>query len=437
MAMDVKRDPKILKRKKIRQTIIWSLVGIAVIGVSAAVMRLRPAAPSVAFNTLWFGVVKRGPMVREVRGAGTLVPEEIRWITSTASGRVAKIVLRPGMNTQVKPGTIIVELSNPDLEQSVANARVSVKSAEAQYTSAVSTLEQSILQQKNAIANLKSQVAIAKQALDADKELQAQGIVATLTVGRDQATYDQALGAMTLAQQTLDTMEQNRESTLAPGKAAVDLQKANFDTVARQLEELHVRSSMSGRLQLLAPNIEEGAQVTAGSNIARVSDPGRLKAQIRISETQTKDLALGQTADIDTRTGHVKGHVSNIDPASSGGTVGVDVTLDEALPPGARPDLSVDGTIELQRLENVLYVDHPTSGTENSTVGLFKVLPNSGESTIGPQQEAGHEAVQTSVKFGRSSVQYIEVIEGLKEGDHVILSDMSQYDGNDRIKISS
>jgi HlyD family secretion protein len=434
--MDVKRDPAILKRKRIRRTIIWSLVGVAVIVVSAAVMRLRPAAPSVAFNTLWFGVVKRGPMVREVRGAGTLVPEDIRWITSTASGRVAKIVLRPGMNTQVKPGTIIVELTNPDLEQQGNNAKVQVKSAEATYANAVSNLEQSISAQKNTIANGKSQMDVLKSKLDADKKLQAQGIVADLQVSQDQASFDQAQGGWMLAQQTLETMEKNKESTLGPQKAAVELAKANLDTIQRQLDELHVRSSMSGRLQLLAPNIEEGAQVGAGTNIARVSDPARLKAQIRISETQTKDLALGQKASIDTRSGIVKGHVSNIDPASAGGTVGVDVTIDEPLPAGARPDLSVDGTIELQRLENVLFVEHPTSGTENSTVGLFKVLPNSGESTIGPQQEAGHEAVSTSVKFGRTSVAYIEVIEGLKEGDHVVLSDMSQYDGYDRIKIS-
>jgi HlyD family secretion protein len=435
MAMDVKRDPAILRKKKIRRTILWSVVGLMVILVSAAVMRLQPAAPSVAFNTLWFGTVKRGPMVREVRGAGTLVPEDIRWITATTSGRVGRIVLHPG--AQVKPGTIIVELTNPDLEMSVANAKVQLKSAEAQLANATSSLDQSIAAQGNQVANAKSQYGVAKAKLDADQKLQEQGIVSPLQVQSDLATAEQAQGQWTLAQQSLDAAKANRESTLAPQRASVDLQKANYEQVARQLDDLHVKSAMGGQLQLLAPNVEEGAQIGAGSNVARVSDPTRLKAQIRISETQTKDLAIGQSADIDTRNGHVKGHVSRIDPASQGGTVGVDVTLDQPAPPGARPDLSVDGTIELQRLENILFVEHPTSGTENSTVGLFKVLPNSGEGTIGPQQEAGHEAVQTSVKFGRSSVQYIEVIEGLKEGDHVILSDMSQYDGYQRIKISS
>jgi HlyD family secretion protein len=434
MAMDVKRDPAILRKKKIRRTIVWSLVGVAVIVVSAAVMRLKPAAPSVAFNTLYFGVVKRGPMVREVRGAGQLVPEEIRWITATTSGRVGKIVLKPG--AQVKPGTVIVELTNPDLEMQVANAKVQLKSAEAQLANATSNLEQAISAQSNQVANGESQYLVAKAKLDADKQLKDQGIVSPLQVQSDEATAQQAKGQWTLAQQTLDSMKKNQESTLAPQKASVDLAKANFDQVARQLDDLHVKSPMSGQLQLLAPNIEEGAQVGGGANVARVSDPTRLKAQIRISETQTKDLAIGQKAAVDTRNGIVKGHVSRIDPASSGGTVGVDVTIDEPLPPAARPDLSVDGTIELQRLENILFVEHPTSATENSTVGLFKVLPNSGEGSIGPQQEAGHEAVQTSVKFGLSSVQYIEVRDGLREGDHVILGDMSQYDGYTRIKIS-
>ena len=435
MAMDVKRDPAILRKKKIRRTIIWSFVGVLVIVVSAAVMQLKPAAPSVAYNTLWFGVVKRGPMVREVRGAGQLVPEDIRWITSTTSGRVHRILLRPG--AQVKEGTVIVELKNPDLEMNMANAKVSLKSSQAQLANAVSSLDTQISTQKNQVADRKSQMDVAEATLKANQSLKEQGIVSPLTVQGDQARFDQAKNAWKLAQETLASMEANRDSTLAPQRAAVELQQANYDTVARQMADLQVKSSMSGQLQILGQNIEEGAQIGANANVARVSNPTHLKAQIRISETQTRDLSIGQKATIDTRNGLVKGHVSRIDPAATGGTVGVDVTIDDALPIGARPDQSVDGTIELERLENVLYVEHPTSGTENSTVGLFKVMPNSGESLIGPQQEAGHEAVQTSVKFGRSSVQYIEVVDGLKEGDHVVLSDMSQYDGYDRIKISS
>jgi len=433
--MDVKRDPAILRKKKIRRTIVWSFVGLVVIMVSAAVMQLKPAAPSVAYNTLWFGTVKRGPMVREVRGAGTLVPEDIRWITATTTGRVSKIVLRPG--AQVKEGTIILEMTNPDLEQAVKNAKVQLDSATAQLASSTSSLEQQILSQANSVASAKSNMEIAEVTLQSNKELQTQGIASALTVRRDQANYDQAKGAHSVAQQALDSAKSNRELTLAPQRAAVDIAKAAYETAKRQLDDLHVKSSMSGQLQMLAANVEEGAQIGGGAQLARVSNPSRLKAQIRISETQTKDLAIGQKAEIDTRNGKVKGHVSRIDPASLGGTVGVDVTIDDPLPPSARPDLSIDGTIELQRLENVLYVEHPTSGTENSTVGLFKVVANSGESVVAQQQAAGHEATLTPVKFGRSSVSYIEVVEGLKEGDLVILSDMAQYDGYDRIKISS
>jgi HlyD family secretion protein len=432
--MDVKRDPAILRKKKIRRTIIWSFVGLLVIVVSAAVMRLKPAAPSVAYNTLWFGTVKRGPMVREVRGAGVLTPEDIRWVTATTSGRVHRIILRPG--AQVKEGTVIVEMTNPDLEQALKNAKVQMDSAAAQLAKSTSDLEQSILSQQTALTNAKAQQEIAKARLDADKELFKAGITSDLTVRTDQANFDAAKGAVDLAQQALDNAKSNRDLTLSPQRASLDIAKANHETARRQIDDLHVKSPMSGQLQMLAANIEEGAQIGAGGQIARVSNPTRLKAQVRISETQTRDLAIGQKAEIDTRPVKVRGHVSRIDPAATGGTVGVDITLDDELPPGARPDLNVDGTIELQRLENVLYVEHPTSGTENSTVGLFKVLANSGESVVTQQQATGHEAIQTSVKFGRSSVSYMEVVEGLKEGDLVILSDMAQYDGYDRIKIS-
>jgi HlyD family secretion protein len=439
MAMDVKRDPAILKRKKIRRTIIWTLVGAVVIVVSAAVMKLKPAAPSVAYNTLWFGVVKRGPMVREVRGAGSLVPEDIRWITATTSGRVHRIVLRPGAPgaAHVKEGTVLVEMTNPDIEQAVKNAKVQMDSAIAQLAKTTVDLDQSILAQRTALSSAQSQEGLAKARLTADLQLKAQGIASDLTVQTDQVAYDAAKSNVEVTQKALDNANNNKDLTLSPQRAAVDIAKAAYETAQRQLDDLHVKSPMNGQLQVLGQNVEEGAQIGAGAQVARVSDPSRLKAQIRISETQTRDLAIGQKASIDTRNGIVKGHVTRIEPAATGGTVGVDVTIDDALPTGARPDQSVDGTIELERLENVLYVEHPTSGTENSTVGLFKVLPNSGESVIGAQQEAGHEAVQSSVKFGRSSVQYMEVVEGLKEGDHVILSDMSQYDGYDRIKISS
>jgi len=432
MAMDVKRDPAILKRKRIRQFIIWTFVAAAVIVTSVAVSHLKPAAPSVQASTLWYGTVKRGPMVREVRGAGTLVPEVIRWVTSTTSGRIEKLTLRAG--AQLQPGTVIMELSNPDLVNLVNTAELSYKSQMATLENQKSTMKTTRMQQTAAVSNAKSQYEVNLAKYEADSKLQAQGIVGEMTVKQDKAQVDQAKNSWELAQKQLEVATENEESQLAPQMASVNQAKAAWDQAKRQLEDLKVKSPMKGVLQLIS--VQEGQQVGPGTNLARVADPTTLKAEVRIAETQTKDLAIGQTASVDTRSGVVGGHVSRIDPAATGGTVGVDITLEGALPPGARPDLSVDGTIQLQRLENILYVDHPAFGQEDATVGLFKVLPNSGETVVPPNQEAGHEAILvTSVKFGRASVQSIEIKEGLKEGDRVVLSDMSQYDAYPRIKL--
>ncbi len=437
--MDVKRDPKILRRKRIRQ---YTLIGLGIVAVavaSVAVSRLRPAAPSVPSTNLYYGTVKRGPLTREVRGAGTLVPEEIRWITSTASGRVEKIVIRASAGATVKPGSVIMVLSNPDLQQAVNTAELTWRAGQAQLENQKATMKTTRVQQAAAVSNAQSQYKVLLAKLDADKKLADDGLVGAIQVQQDQAQVDQAKNAWDLAQKQLEIATENEQSQLAPQIATVATLESAFQQAKRQLDDLQVKSTMNGVVQLI--NVQEGQQVAPGTNLARVADPATLKAQVRISETQTKDLAIGQQAEIDTRNGlangKVKGHVTNIEPSATGGTVGVDVALDGALPPGARPDLSVDGTIQLERLENILFVDHPAFGQENATVGLYKVLPNSGETTVAPNQEAGHEAIQTSVKFGRQSVQYIEVVDGLKEGDRVILSDMSQWDTHPRIKISS
>ncbi|HUL75397.1 MAG TPA: HlyD family efflux transporter periplasmic adaptor subunit [Vicinamibacterales bacterium] len=416
--------------KKIRRAIIGGLAIIAVIVISVAVARLKPAAPGVSATTLWFGTVKRGPMVREVHGAGVLTPEDIRWIPATTSGRVENIILRPG--AIVKPGTVILELSNPDLKSQATNAELAWKSAEAQLVNLRVTLSQNKLALQAAVTDAESQLKVSVADLEANKQLAAQGLVADLTVKQKQATVDQGQNRLDVAKKNLESALANEQSQLAPQEAQVNQQKANYELYQRQLGDLQVKSTMDGVLQVIP--VEVGQQVGPGANLARVADPKRLKAEVRISETQTKDLAIGQEADIDTRNGHVKGHVVRIDPSSTNGTVGVDVTLDEALPPGARPDLSVDGVIELQRLENILYVERPAFGQENQTVGLFKLVPTGGPIMAG--QEVGHEAVQTSVKLGRASVQFIEVLEGLQEGDRVVLSDMSQYDTYNRIKLN-
>jgi HlyD family secretion protein len=430
--MDVKRDPAILKRKRIRQVIFLVIGAIAVLGISIAVMRLKPAAQSVPAATLWYGTVKRGSFTREVRGAGTLVPEDIRWIPATTSGRVEKIVLQPG--AQVTPNSVVLELSNPDLTAQVNSAKMSWASSKAQLENQKATMRSQRITQVSAIANAQSQLKVAQSDLDANKKLAADGLVADLVVKQKQAAFDQATNQLAVAQQTLEISTQNEESQLAPQEAQVSQQEAAYELLVRQLDDLHVKANMTGQLQLLGPNVEVGAQIGPGTNLIRVSNPKNLKAQVRISETQTKDLLIGQPATIDTRNGIVKGHVTRIDPASNAGTVGVDVVIDEPLPPGARPDLSVDGVIQLQKLENVLYVERPTFGQENATVGLFKLDSTTGAIPAG--QEAGHEAVQESVKLGSASVQFIQVLQGLSEGDTVILSDMSQYDAQTRIKLN-
>jgi HlyD family secretion protein len=428
--MDVKRDPAILKKKKIRRAILGGLAIIAVIVISVAVSRLRPAAPGVSATTLWFGTVKRGDLVREVHGAGTLVPENIRWIPATTSGRVEELVLRPG--AIVKPGTVILILSNPDLESQAKTAELQWRSSQATLENAKANLKSNRVTQEAAVADAQSQLAVNQATLDANKQLQAQGLVADLTVKQLQASVDQAKSKLDASKKSLDIAIENEKSSIAPQEAAVDQQKASFDQYQRQLGDLQVKSMMSGVLQVIP--VEVGQQVAQGANLARVADPSVLKAEVRISETQTKDLALGQPADIDTRNGHVKGHVTRIDPSSTNGTVGVDVGLDEALPPGARPDLSVDGVIQLEKLVNVLQVERPAFGQEDQQVSLFKLIPAGAPILAG--QEAGHEAVQTPIKLGKASVQFIQVLEGLQEGDRVVLSDMSQYDGFNRIKLN-
>lgn len=416
--MDTPRDPAILKRKQQRRWIIGVVAGCAIVGLSVAVSKLEPALPSVAEGTAWIRAVRRGPMVREVRGTGTLVPEEIRWITSTAPGRVERIVLRPG--AQVEPGTVIIQLVNPDLQQNVRNAEMDWQTAVAQLASQKANLATTRFQQQSQLVDADSAHQLAQADLDLNRSLAESGLVAEFALKQKQALVDQARNRAELARRQVASTIENEALQLAPFEATVNQRRAEFERLARQLDDLNVKSTMSGLLQLV--EVEVGTQVGAGTNLARVSDPRRLKAVVRVAETQTRDLAIGQIASVDTRNGLVKGQVSRIDPASQGGTVGVDITLEGALPAGARPDLNVDATIELERLTNVLFVESPTFGQENSTISLFKELPT-------------RELVRTPVKIGRRSVQFVEVVEGLAEGDRVVLSDMSQYDAFDRLRL--
>jgi len=418
--VDIKRDPAILKKKRMRQS-AYAVAGlIAIIMVTIAVSRLKPAAPEVERSAVWIDTVKRGPMTRAVRGAGRLVPEDIRWITATTTGRVERIVLRPG--AQVAPGTVIVVLSNPQLQQTVMQARLAVQSAQAALTNRRSELERSLLTQQSDLANLQAQLQQAKNVLEAEEELAKQGLSASITLKSRRSDVEVLNNRVKLAEQSLKMARDGMNSQLAPQVADVNQLTAEYQLRQRELGDLSVKSTMAGQLQELP--VEVGQQVGAGVNVARVSNPAALKAELQIAETQTRDLAIGLPAEIDTRNGIVKGRVSRINPAAQGGTVGVDVTLEGALPAGARPDLSVDGTIQIEHLPDVIQVGAPAFGAENSTVQLFKLDGNG-------------EAHRVQVRLGRRSVSLVEVLEGLQPGDQVILSDMSQYDANDRVRINN
>lgn len=416
--MDVKRDPAILRRKKVRQIVYGSVGAVVLLGVTYYVMQLRPAAPLVDSEP-WQGTVTVGDFVRDVRGAGTLVPEDIRWIPARTSGRVDQIVLRPG--AQVTAGSVILKLSNPELQQQVRAAELTWKSGQATLENAKAGLKQTQINQEAAVKNAQQDFNYAQANLDANEELAKQNLISTIVLKQYRTQLEQARTRYEVAQSQLKNTMETLGSQLAPQEATVAQQRGNYENLIQQAGELNVRAGMSGVLQVVP--VEEGQQVGAGAQLARVANPTSLKATLRISETQTKDLAFGQAAEIDTRNGKVRGHVTRIDPAAQGGTVGVDVSLDGPLPPGARADLSVDGTITIERLANIIQVGRPSFGQENGTVGMFKISAD------------GREATKVSVKLGRTSVNQVEVIDGLKPGDKVILSDMSQYDAFDRVRL--
>ncbi|MCR4373870.1 MAG: HlyD family efflux transporter periplasmic adaptor subunit [Acidobacteria bacterium] len=418
MAMDVKRDPVILKRKKQRQAMMAGVGVVVLIGISWVVMNLEPAAPTVDANAAWTGKVVRGPLVREVKGSGTLVPEDIRWITATTQGRVERIVLQAG--SRVTPDSVILELSNPDLRQAVTAAELQWRSAEAALLNRKAQLSTERLQLETAVANAQSDVEQQELQYAADLELNKQGLFAALQLKQSEARVQRAKNGLALEQKRLALNRESEVSQIAPQEADVTRLRNAYDLQSRNLSDLRVRAGMHGVLQVVP--VEVGQQVGGGTNIARVADPSRLKAEIRVSETQTRDVRVGQSAVVDTRNGIVKGVVARIDPAAQNGTVGVDVTLLGELPPGARPDLSVDGTIELERLDNVLKVQRPSFSQDNATISLYRV-------------GADGMAVRTRVTLGRSSVAEVEVVEGLNEGDEVVLSDMSAFDAFDRVRI--
>ncbi len=396
-----------------------AIVVVLVAGVTYGVSRLRPAAPAVDKATVWTDEVKRGPMLREVHGLGTLVPEDIRWIPAQTDSRVDRILIHPG--AFVQPSSVILELSDPVLQREALDAEYQLKAAEADLDSLKVTINSDILNQKSITANVRSDYEQAKIQHEVDEKLRAEGLSATVTEKLSKVKVEQLALRLKLEEDRTKNSEESAGARIQAQQSKVDQQRALYNLKHSELDSLHVRAGIQGVLQVVP--VEVGQHVTPGTNLARVADPKRLKAEIKIAETQAKDVAIGQKAAVDTRNGVVKGHVSRIDPSVQNGTVTVDVEISDPLPQGARPDLSVDGTIELENLKDVLYVGRPVHGQSESTIGLFKLVDD------------GAEAVRVNVKLGRSSVNTIEVIQGLKAGDKVILSDMSAWDAFDRIRL--
>jgi HlyD family secretion protein len=421
--MDIPRIGE-AKRKRKKRAIIAIIGLLALAGITMGLMRLPQAAPSVPRGTLYFGTVKKGEMLRQVRGNGTLLPEEIRWVPAVQPGRIEKILVLPG--AEVKEETVLIELSNPELEQAAFEAKWALRAAEADLENTRVTLESQRLTQEAGTATLKSQMNLAILDAEADAKLAAEKLVADLTAKRSRANADELKNRYEIELKRLQIANEAIKAQVAVQQAKVEQLNASYRLKEQQVESLKVRAGINGVLQRLGDQqvLQRGQQIAAGANLARVANPNKLKAEIRIAETQARDIQFGQSAEIDTRNGTIKGKVIRIDPAPQNGTVGVDIALEGPYPRGSRPDLTVDGTIQLERLDNVLYVERMVHGQSDSTVGIFKVY------------ESGRMARRTNVKLGRTSVSFIEVLDGLTVGDEIILQDMSQYDSHDRLRLN-
>jgi HlyD family secretion protein len=418
--MDISR-PDLKAKKRKRQAVTIAIGVIVLAAVTFLVMRLKPAAPTVDRSVVWTDTVKRGPFVRQVRGLGTLVPREdaIRQIPAQTEATVVRIRTLPG--SMVKTDTILMELSDPQLSQEALDAELSLKEARADLSNVQVKVQSDLMAQKSAAATVNADYKQAQRQAQTDKSLYGLGVISGLAYSASQGTADQLNTRNKLQEQTVDINEKAIESQLAVQQAKVAQAQAIYELKKQQLDALNVRAGIAGVLTDLP--LAVGQHVTIGTMLAQVVQPNQLKAQLKIAETQARDIQIGQPASVDTHNGLADGTVSRIDPSVQNGTVTVDVKLVGNLPDGARPDLSVDGTIDLERLSDVLYVGRPAFGNENSVITLFRL------------DDAGKGAVRVPVKVGRASVNAIQVLEGLHQGDTVILSDMSRYDTTDRIRL--
>jgi RND family efflux transporter MFP subunit len=421
--MDIARPD--FKQKKFRRLLLWAGVAAVVLTFAVVVVtRLKPAAPTVDRSTIWTDTVKRGAMIRQVRGSTSyLVPREdsIELIPAQTDATVVRIRALPG--AQVTPNTVLLDLADPQLEQQVLNAQLALKAAQADYKSLQATLQSTLMDKKTAAAEINSNYTQDQLQAQTDKALYDLGVISGLAYTKSKNTADQLTTQHQLSTQQLDVNQKAIEVQLASAQTKVGQAKALLDLYQKQAAALQVKSTISGTLAQLPTPVQVGQHVTAGTSVAEVIQRDKLKAALQIPETQARDIQIGQPASIDTHNGIIPGHVIRIDPSVLNGTRTVDVALDGPLPPGAVPSLSVDGTIDLERMTDVLRVGRPALGNENSTLSLFRVDPD------------GKGAVRVPVKVGRASVNEIQVVEGLREGDTVILSDMSREDSVDRIRL--
>ena len=421
--MDIAR-PEFKQRKRKRQIALVAVFLVVVVALTMAVRRLKPAAPTVERGTVWTDSVKRGSMLRQVRGIGSLVPsqESVLQIPAETEATVVRIRVLPG-GPPVKADTVLAEMSNPQVEQAAVDAELQWKAAIAEYQSQKMKLESDLMNQKAAAATVKADYSQAKLQADTDKSLYDLGVISGLAYKASKGKSDELTTRNELEDQSLASSQKSIDAQLAELQAKVDQMRVLYELKQKQLDALKVRAKIDGILVDLP--LQVGQHVLPGAMLAKIVQPNHLMAQLKVAETQARDVQAGEPASVDTHNGVIAGTVMRVDPAVQNGTVTVDVKLTGELPKGARPDLSVDGTIDLERLDNVLYVGRPAFGQENSTISLFKL-----ERPDGPT-----DAIRVPVKVGRASVNSIQVVEGLHEGDTVVLSDMSRWDNTDRIRL--
>jgi HlyD family secretion protein len=416
--MDIAR-PELKQRKRRRQYLIGGVVAAVLAAACMGLAALGPAIPSIERTSVLVDTVKRGELLREVRGPGTLVPKEIRWIAAETAARVEHIVARPG--AMVEPDTVILELSNPEVDDQLLAGKTAVTAAQSDLAAKRTDLSSKLLDEQSSLAQAQSDFETARMQAEAEKTVAEKGVIPAVQYKKSLVVLDQLKNRVTIERQRVVEFQRNISAQIAAEQARLDQLVATRELRQRQADALHLRAGIHGVLQQVP--VEEGQQVVAGTNLARVARPNELRAELRIAETQAKDIVLNQPVKVDTRNGIVDGKVARVDPAVQNGTVQVDVDLTGALPPGARPDLSVDGTIEIERLPDVLYVGRPAFGQPDSEVRLFRLDPSSGVASRVP------------VQLGKSSVNLIEIRKGIAVGDSVILSDTSAYDQHDKIRL--